>query len=354
MALLFVFFVSGFSINIAQLAKSGSITVKLFSIPSYAETLIMSFLIFWLTPLGYMESLIVAAIFASASPANMISICSNMIQEKNVGSNNLPSTMIMACIVDSFITIPIIFAGIFILMSENAGWLKILEIVILILVGIILALLTGIVLGRIELVFVHRLFAKMHKPSNPQKMKFVLILIAFFIALLISFLLQSVQVIHKAVMLFGILIMFGIGISMNRYDTTGVNTVIARHGSLLFAMFGMPSIFMYVGSIIDLKVLLNIKLLVLLIAITCMAVMIKRITTKFVLKDPKYSMAERNFAANCFIPKGVALINFSVIFGAILGNDNDFVSFMRMLATIGIIITMTWGIPKIKNSHLNS
>ena len=352
-ALLFVFFVSGFSINISQLIQSGPVTAKLFSIPSYVETFVMMFLIAWLTPLGYLESLIVAAIFASASPANMISICAKMIQTKNTGKNNLPSTMIMACIVDSFITIPIVFAGIFILMSQGAGWLKIVGIVLLILLGIVLALLTGIVLGRMELLFVHHLFKKIHKPDNSQNIKYILILIAFFLALLISFLLQSVDAIQKAVTLFGILIMFGIGISMNRYDKTGVNKMIARNGNSLFAMFGMPSIFMYVGSIIDLKVLLNIRFLILLIAITCIAVIVKRMATKFVLKDPRYSKAEREFAANCFIPKGVALINFSVIFGAILGNDHSIVSFMRMLATIGILITMTYGIPKIQKTNLN-
>lgn len=129
----------------------------------------------------------------------------------------------------------------------------------------------------------------------------------------------------------------------NYFDDTGVSDIIKADGNKLFALFGVPIIFIYVGSGININSLLDIKQLIFFMMITLIAV-------KFVLRDKKYAPGERKFAALCYIPKGMALINFIVIFGAILNKESSFVSFMTMLSTISVIVSMSIGLPMMANA----
>lgn len=362
LALLFMFFVAGFTINLPFLKKTGSITAKLFSLPAYAETLVVALFITLLFhfvslpegPLHFLEALVVAGIFSVSSPANVIPVCTDFIQSGYRGKNNLPVTMISVSIIDSFITVPIIFVALFVLLAEGQGtsvglW-TLLGIILIILLGIVIALTLGLLLGRLELFLVHILFLKLNKKKQCFLYDYLLILLAFGVALLLTLLLDNLDILKKAMTVFGILVMCGMGIAINNRDTTGANVIIRTHGNKLFLMFGMPSIFLYVGSLIDLSILFRPTLLLSLLAVTLIAITTKGLTAKWILKEPVYTKGEQAFAALCFVPKGVALINFSIIFSALFGVHSALISFMMMLAGVSMLLTMTLGLSALKKS----
>ena len=355
-ALLFMFFIAGFSINVSQLKKSGPVTAKLFSIPAYTETLLISMLIFGLLQslpwagfdLVFAEALIAAAIFSGSSPANTVSICIDMISSGYTGKNNIPATMITASVIDSFITVPVIFLGLFLVLADETGkkvsFKGVLIILIITLVGILLSFGLGILLGKVELLLSGCLFKKISKENQSKFVDYFLILAAFFIALGFGFLLHSIDILQKVIALFSILIMCAIGASINFFDRSNAHEIIGREGNKLFGAFGMPAIFIYVGAIINIKALFDPILLIVLVILTFAAVLTKSKVAAFILRRDTYTKGERTFAALCYTPKGVGLINFSVIFGAILGTESALIAFMTMLATVSILITMPIGI----------
>ena len=361
-ALMFMFFCAGFTINVKLLKKSGSLTAKLFSIPTYFEAILMSIIIFELVKmipsvgytLGFLEALIIAAIFSTSSPANIIPICSSMIKEGYTDKNNIPGTIILSSIVDGFVIFPIIFAPIFILAAQNAGtnitFYKIILIVLGSIIAIAVSLLLGIIIGRFIIATSSFIFKKFSSDKQPKYKDYFIILLAFALSIGITSLLQNIPSLKTAISVFGILIMCGIGASINHYDQTGVKDIIKKDGNNLFALFGMPIIFIYVGTGININSLLNIKQLIFFTAITFTAVYIKGLAAKFVLRNPKYSKGERKFAARCYIPKGMSLINFTVLFGAVFNSKSSFISFMSMLGAIAVIVSMSVGLPMISKS----
>lgn len=361
-ALMFMFFCAGFTINVGLLKKSGSLTAKMFSIPTYFETIIMSVFIFSIIKfipsvgykLGFLEALIIAAIFSTSSPANIIPICSSMISEGYTDKNNIPSTIILASIVDGFVTFPVVFASIFILVMQNSGADISLKKILIIILGsifaIAIALILGIIIGRLIVTIASFPFKKLSVDKQAKYKNYLVILLAFALSIGITALLKNIDSLKTAISIFGILIMCGIGASINYFDKTGVNDIIRNDGNKLFALFGMPVIFAYVGSGIDLHSLFNIKQLLFFATITFVAVYLKGLAAKFVLRDKKYTKGERKFASLCYIPKGMSLINFTVLFGVILSKDSPFIIFTTMLGTISVILTMSIGLPLISRS----
>ena len=361
-ALMFMFFCAGFTINIKLLKKSGSLTAKMFSIPAYFETIIMSIFIFAVVKmipsagykLGFLEALIIAAIFSTSSPANIIPVCSSMIKEGYTDKNNIPGTIILASIIDGFVIFPVVFASIFILSMKNSGlnitFSKILIIIAGSILAIVLALLLGILIGKFIVTVASYPFKKLSVEKQAKYKNYLVILLAFALSIGITTLLKNIDALKTAISVFGILIMCGIGASINYFDDTGVNNIIRNDGNKLFAIFGMPVIFTYVGSGIDLNSLFNIRQLLFFTAITFAAVYLKGLAAKFVLRDKKYSKGERKFASLCYIPKGMSLVNFTVLFGVILSKESSFITFTTMLGTISVIITMSIGLPMISKA----
>ena len=359
-ALLFMFFTAGFSINVAQLKRSGKTTAKLLSVPAYAEAVLSGGLIYMLLKLvpgmelSVAEALMVSSIFAVSSAANVVPVCVNMLQRGNKGEHNIAGTMIIVSIIDGFITVPLVFVSLMILIAENTGRtygvLQILVLAILTMASILLALLMGLVLGRVELFAGRSVFKKLSRNDQGHMADMFLIFIAFAIAYIFGMILYSFDGMKEMISTFGILIMCGMGIAINNYDRTGAGEIIGRKGSIIFQMLGMPVIFIYVGAIIDMDTLTDPVTILLLLGITAAAVIIKGTASTVILKKQNYSAGEISFARKCFIPKGVSLINFSVLFTTILTDNENLVSFMAMLATAGIISTMTIGLPMLKKA----
>ena len=227
---------------------------------------------------------------------------------------------------------------------------KILIIIFGSIFAIAIALILGIIIGRLIVTIASFPFKKLSVDKQAKYKNYLVILLAFALSIGITALLKNIDSLKTAISIFGILIMCGIGASINYFDNTGVNDIIRNDGNKLFALFGMPVIFAYVGSGIDLHSLFNIKQLLFFATITFVAVYLKGLAAKFVLRDKKYTKGERKFASLCYIPKGMSLINFTVLFGVILSKDSPFIIFTTMLGTISVILTMSIGLPLISRS----
>lgn len=361
-ALLLMFFSAGFSINVEKLKKSGKLVTKMFTIPAYGETLIVTIVILLLSgvlggnnlALGVAEAIMVAGIFASSSPANVVPVCIDMIENGYTGVNKIPSTMTLATLIDGFITVPVVFVAAFIFITEKNGGsitaMDVVQVVIYILVGLVIALVAGALIGKIETVVFKKLFVKLQTENKGKRFEYLLTLTIFFVGLLIVLSLSKIKGLKVLMQLFGILVILGIGFGVNKFDKTGASKVVGTIGNRIFYVLGMPSIFIYVGANINLAVLFKFKLLVMFLIITIVAVFVKGFLAKKVLSDSKYTSGEKKFAAICFMPKGVGLSNFSVIFAVILGTDEPVIQFMTMLAAVSIILTMSIGIHKLNKA----
>ena len=362
-ALLFMFFVAGFTINIPQLRRSGKITAQMAVIPVYFETALMAACMYCAAGLfpsvGYklqfVEALIVAAIFSTSSPANIIPICSSLIKDGYTDRNNIPGTIILASIVDSFMIFPVVFVGLFVILMQQAGAAFTIATMLGIIVGsiaaIAIALVIGIALGWFIVLIASFAFRKLSRDKQAKYRDYLVILLAFALACGVTWLLQQVDILEKSISIFAILIMCGIGASINHFDKTGVSGIIRRDGNNLFTLFGMPMIFLTVGSNIDLRDLLDFRQLIFFVVLAFLAVYVKSLAAKFILRDARYSDGERHFAAMCYIPKGMSLINFTVLFSALLDGGSSFVKFMTMLGAISVIVTMSVGLPLISHSR---
>ena len=231
---------------------------------------------------------------------------------------------------------------------------ELVKLVLIILAGLICALVIGAIIGKIESVIFRRWFVSIKEKHRGKLTEYLLTIIVFSVGLIIVLGLAHVKKLKILMTLFGILVVLGIGFGIGKWDKTGTSVIIKNTGNRLFYVVGMPVIFIYVGANIDLSVLLDLKLLGLLVIITGVAVLVKGKIAKIILKDNKYTNSERKFAARCFIPKGVGLSNFSVIFGAVLGSGEDVVQFMTMLAAVSIVITMSVGIGLLSKTDLST
>ena len=359
MALLVLFFSAGFSINVAKLKESGKVAVKMFTLPSYGE-LVVDFIVIYtlvrLIPdsgfaLSAAEVLIVAGIFVTSSPANVVPICVDMIKDKATGKNNIPSTMIVSTVIDGFITTPLIFAGIFVFLTSKSEMVidtfDIVKLFAMTLIGLALSLVVGMGIGRVEVFIIRRIFKKKGHRIKSSVFEYLFTIIVFFVGISLIMLISRIGNLREIMTLFGILVVLGIGLGINIWDKTGMKNIIGSRGNQIFSILGMPIIFIYVGANIELKVLLVPKLLIMFLIITLIGVVFKETIARHVLKEPRYTPEERTFAANCFIPKGVGLSNFTVLFGVILGTGEDVIRFMAMLSAVSIITTMTIGIKKL-------
>lgn len=363
-ALLLMFFSAGFSIDLGKLKRSGKVTGKMFSMPAYGELIVTTAIIVAVGgflkgqgfSLGFPEAVMVAAIFATSSPANVIPVCMGKISRKETGKNSLPSTMILSTVIDGFITVPVVFAAAFVFIkSKNDKHVtsgELIKLIIVILICLLAAMVIGAIIGKVETLIFRGIFTKMRDESYKKKTEYLVTAIVFIVGMIIILLLMQVNKLKSIINLFGILVVLGIGFGINKWDKTETRKIIGATSNKAVAMLGMPAIFIYVGANIDLAVLLNVKLLIVLLIITAVAVLVKGKIGKLILRDSKHSDVDRKFAARCFIPKGVGLSNFSVIFGNVLGPDEDVVQFMTMLAAVSIIVTMSIGIGLLNKTPL--
>lgn len=351
MALWLMFFGAGFNIDLNKLKTSGKDTISLSSLPVFVEGLIMTMIVaigVKILPLGFelnfWQVMIVMVLFAMASPANVIPACVGYNMKGYAGKNRITDSMITASIFDNFIPFPLLVVALVLAVAPAIG-MKLSPIMLVgIVVGVVLALVVVCLIAGVLGGLVAKLLSPMsdkvaQNPENKNlKMAYAMIYFGIF-ALILNF--------SGPLKSLAVLIIVAISVGINQKEKNKLGAVIGLNSSMIFGMFGSPIIFTYVGSLINVQSLLNPIMLVFGVVVTFSAIAIKGfVTKKFVLKDAKYTEGERNFAAAGFVPKGIILVNFSLI---LMGPLNSVglgfvIDFMILMAAISIVASVPLGI----------
>lgn len=357
--LLLMFFSAGFSINISAIAKSGSTIPKLAFIPSIVETFVVGTLMYFLIKffgaainiqLNIFETILISGILALSSTANVVPYCIELIQGNYKSKNNIQNTMLAVSVSDGFSTLPIIILALFLSIEKSKNIAFTGSTVVFIIIGVLFAIIASCVLGY----FVGKLVNLVIKPllenllkDKENKTKIMLTtLCVFTVSYFLIVALTKVPVIGGAVATLNILIMCAIGAGISHFDTTGGSKLVSATGNKIFAILGTPIVFLSVGTKLDLKTLFNPSMLLIGLVTCCVAIVVKGGVAVLLLNKDTYTKEERKFVFACFIPKGLALVNFSVIFTALVAqyHAENLIKFMIMLAGITIIVSIPIGV----------
>lgn len=353
-----MFFAAGFSINIKSIKESGKTTVKLFTIPSYVETLVTTIVLFVLVKflggaigveLSIAQVLVITGCLALASPAIGVPVCLKLLGEGYKGKNNMPTTMLAVSIIDSFSTIPLILIGVVMTIAEQSGGsasiLMLVGILFGVIIGVILLVGLGILLGWIVITIFSPLMKKLAAQPENKGLGILTLVLVYGVSVTMTTLLSSLPTVGQAFSAFGVLIICAMGGAVKHFDKSGAAPIVSKYGNIVFAIFGLPAMFIFVGSRMDLASLASVNMLVIGITVTVVAVVTKWFTTKKVLDDT-YTEGEKKFAAAIFVPKGITLVNFGLVLMPILGKLGltPMIDFMFMLAAISIVISISYGI----------
>lgn len=364
-SMLLMFFGAGCSLNIATIRKSGKLTAKLFSIPSYVETIVISVIMFGLLyvlgePIGLnlpmAACVLIAADLAMGSSAFIIPTCLSLIQKGMGKKHGIPSTMVAVFVVDSFSTIPIILVALVTMIATASGKTLSIGMLALIAVGALVLIAAVVLLG----VLLGRLITWIATPANKAIVKnpnkagpvYLGVAITFGLAMIITMGLTKLPAIGMIFGMAGILLVCVIGATLKTVTKNGEGAAIGMKSNTLFAMFGMPIVFMFVGTQINLSVLLNPRMLLVGVVVCVLACVVKGFTAKTILRGDGFTNGERKFAAACCIPKGMTLINLSVAFYPVLQSMNLLYLFdaMIMFAAIALILTIPVGVTLINRA----
>ncbi len=361
-ALYLMFMGAGFSITLKRNKnksenkeeKKGNVT-KLSTIPVYFETaaLAISLIILSMIPatnigLTPIEIAVICCSLGMASPANVIPMTMEHIQAGRLGRNGIANDMVLASVLDNSTPLPYFIPILVIALGSTMNIpLNPILLVAVAAVALVLFLVVGAGIGLLA----GKIFLPLaEKYENDKKLIFVALAIYLVLAVGTIILLQ-INGVNAAMGLFGIFVAMLSGAGVNTLASPALSQKIRLELTKLFAMFGTPIVFTTVGSQINLTIFRDVRLIALLVLIVFLSVFYKAIATKFVLKkEDGYLDGDIKYAISCFVPKGITLVNFSVILSPMLaGTDSQLIPTMILLASITILITIPTGVTLMSN-----
>lgn len=342
-AIVILFLVSGYGLNVPAIKASGKRTFMLSSLPAIGEGLIagvIAVIILNVIPVFDEPSINAAAviaimlIFAMSSPAIIIPF--NM-QGKGRGIKSPAfDELTVASVLDNFIPIPIclifLTVGYSISNGEGINVGSILIQTVVMVVAILITFVVSYLIGKV--------FALVTKSiTNALALAIigvVLTIIMFFVTGPIGASL-------------GIIIGFGIGVGYNVSAVQEVKMPMLGASQKIYGLFLMPMVFIYVGTQIQVDQLLRVSTVVAFALVTVIAIFIKGFIAKKYLTKNGYTQADADYVSYGFAAKGIILINISLVIGSGLTNNGlDYIlQMMYMLAAISIIISVPYSSVKL-------
>ncbi len=337
-AIVILFLVSGYGLNVDAVKTSGKKTLVLSSVPAIGEGLIvgaLTWVILTILPVFDEPSINFAAVvaimlvFAMSSPAIIIPF--NMQGKGRNIKASIFDELTVASVIDNFIPFPIclVFLTVAFAAESGAG----INIVSIIIQSIFI--IGAILITFFISYYIGKLFAKVvSSVTNPM-----IISVAAIVLTLILFL--GTGPIGASL---GIIIGFGLGMGYNvsakpeiKFPTLGVSQKIYGLGL-------MPIVFIYVGTQIQVDQLLRPVTVLAFAIVTLLGIFTKGFIARKALSKYGSSKAEGDYAAYGFAAKGIILINISLVIGTALTNNGlDYIlQMMYMLAAISIIISVPY------------
>ncbi|WOO87933.1 cation:proton antiporter [Mollicutes bacterium LVI A0039] len=347
-AIIALFLVSGYGLNVEAIKASGKKTFGLSSVPAIGEGLIMgvvAYLILSVIPVfGSQEILfpavmVIMLVFAMSSPAIIIPFT---MQGKARGMTfPIFDELTIASVIDNFIPFPfaIVFLNVAYAIASGEG----------INVGSIafqsIAIVVAIIVVFIISYFIGKLSALLNKVVTNPQITAVIVLIITVVAVLVAGPIGASL---------GIIIGLGIGVGYNVSTEPQTRMAVLGMSQKIYGLGLMPIVFIYVGTQIQLDQLLKPTTVIAFTIITIIGMFIKGFIAKKYLASQGSDPVEGQLAAYGFAAKGIILINISLVIGTgLTENGLDYIlQMMYMLAAVSIIISIPYSSVKL-GSHLD-
>lgn len=356
--LMIMFFGSGLSFNVQSVLKAGKTNGMMLTIPGYVEMFVTAAVIFGLLSFfpiqGYavtlLEAVFITSILSNSSPINTVPACVRYNMQGLTGKNRITDTMLVTTALDGFTAMPFILCFVVLAVTVKGGKNINIGMVALIFIAVLIAfvvvLTVSILLGKLLALIFRPLSTKLMANGEPGTAAKVIYTLVMFlpVGLIIANL--------GPVAFLGPLLAVGAGIGVQLGNKTGTNPVISQNCSKISTIFGAPMIIMFVAARIDFAALRNPTMVAILIAVVVITCVVKGVMACLVLKEKRFTSGDRKFAVACFIPKGIGLINMTVIFLPILSKMGmTYVTdFMAMLAGVSVVLTFPVGLTLINGA----
>ncbi len=340
-AVVILFVMSGLGLNIDAMKNSGKNVLTLSILPAYAEGFIMgiiAFLLFSVLPIAdfkfsFTFFMMVMSVFAMASPAIIIPLCFKGKQINPQGK--VYDEMMLASIMDNFLPMPIFITWLTIALAIAAGNALsvpgMIGAVLMTLLSLVIAYFIGHLIGLVV-----SKIAKMESVPSTLLVIFHIIITLFIISLLGGFGAS-----------YGILVGLGSGAGLNvgLKDNPKKGSILGSTQKIYGLLF-MPTIFIYVGTKIQLDLLLNPIIILSLALITILAIMIKGFISSKYLASQGYSDTDSKLSASLFAAKGIILINLSLVIapGLEAVGASNVLQYMYILAAVATLISVPYSI----------
>ncbi len=340
-AVVLLFVMSGVGLNIDAIKKSGKNTVVLSIVPVLIEGFAMAFIayaMFLILPIEQFKFnfgfyLTVMLVFAMASPAIIIPLC---FKGKAINAKSkLWDEMMIASILDNFIPFPLVIVYITVTVGIIAGQSSSMGSIILTAIVSIISMAIAYFIGHI-VGLVMSYLVKVERISAT-----LVVILHMIVTLIIISLTGGIGAKYGVIIGLG----SGVGMNMGLKDSSRKPTIL-ENTQKIYGLLFMPTIFIYVGTKIQLDLLFDPIIILSLAVLTVMAIIVKGFVSGRYLATQNYSDTEQKLSGTFFAAKGIILINMSLIIGGpilAVGQDNV-LQYMYILAAVSILLSVPYSI----------
>lgn len=355
-AVLLLFLGAGYSIDLTPFTKEGKANapkdgstkegLQLAIIPVYFEIIVMTFIGYFLynnfpgtnISLSFAEAGTIAGVFALASPALIIPVCMKYMSIGETGYKNLTKNLIVASVADNFMPMPLILIFVIMVVGGSLGIaINPLVVIPITIVLIVVIIATSLFIGKLMSIA----FEPVSKKVKDGKANITLYALLIFITMFVFITLLKMinPTVNGVVGIFGIVFAAFIGTGINFFEKNKLGAELGMETSKLFAMFGMPIMFLSVGSSIEITQFAQLPLVMLFIVIIILSITAKSIGELFVLREG-HTAGDKKFAISTVVAKGITLVNFSIVLMPIIGPDAPLIKIMVSFAAVALTVTL--------------
>ncbi len=340
-AVILLFLMSGLGLNINAIKQSGKNATVLSVLPVYVEGLIMGFvayLLFLVLPIPDFKFslaffMMVMCVFAMASPAIIIPLCFKGKAKDPKGK--IYDEMMIASIMDNFSPFPLLIIYLTIALAIAGGSAVSIP-------GVSIAVLMSIISLIVAYLIGHGIGLEVTYLAKIKKVPSILVVLIHVIVTLVA-----ISLLGSLGASYGIMIGLGSGVGLNMgLEGNPKKVELLNTTQKIYGLLFMPTIFIYVGTKIQLDLLLNPIIILALALITVIAIIIKGFISNKYLLSQGYSDKESKLSSSLFAAKGIILINISLVIAPALTKvaADNVLQYMYILAAVATLISVPYSI----------
>lgn len=353
MSTLLLFFNSGYAMDFTKLKLGGKKGLLLSIFPAYAEIIvgvIISSLILlvilplfgnqYFTNLTIWELIFCSGLLALSSAVIAIPHITRLFMKHDKSS--VLSYMLVPIVLDVFFVMPLLLVVFnVIIYKEQATFMFVTTQVFSQILTIVVCSLIYYFSGKYIARFLNKILGKIN-------LLFVSILIALLVFLSIIIPSQFISLISDIGFFVTLALGFGFGSELN----LNYKMQIQKYLGIIFMVLFFPLQFLFVGMQIKLEFITQLELIIPVIIIVLCSALTKGFVANKILKDVHLIEEEQKFIYYSFLPKGIVLVNISIVIQTVLEKTApELLNYMLLIIVVSIIGTIpysSYSLDKIK------